>query len=127
LSSLERCTEADTLSTAVESWLILRSLRTLPLRITRQATTAAALAQWLASLTRAAPGSTLDGPSGVIEEVWHGTLQKNASSLIGEGKQMSMGSACFAFTTTKPIYAEWLGHVLKLFVVSLCFSSDVDQ
>lgn len=102
----------------VESWLILRSLRTLPLRITRQATTATALAQWLASLTRAAPGSSLDGLSGVIDEVWHGTLQTNASSLIGEAKQMSMGSACFAFTTTKPIYAEWLGHVLKLFVVS---------
>ncbi|ORY85385.1 Cys/Met metabolism PLP-dependent enzyme-domain-containing protein [Leucosporidium creatinivorum] len=101
---------------SMESWLILRSLRTLPLRITRQATTATALAQWLASLTRAAPGSTLDGPSGVIEEVWHGTLQKNASTLIGEGKQMSLGSACFAFSTTKPIYAEWLGHVLKLFV-----------
>lgn len=103
---------------SLEAWLVLRSLRTLSLRVTRQAKTATALAQWLTSLTRASPGSTLDGPEGVIETVWHASLQKDASALVGEGKQMSMGPATFAIQTTKPIYAEWLGHVTKLFVVS---------
>lgn len=106
----------------MEAWLILRSLRTLKIRVLRQVETATALAQWLTALTRSSPGSNLDGPEGVVKQVWHATLQEGASELVGEGKQMTRGSACFAFTTTKPIYAQWLGHVLKLFVVGVSIS-----
>lgn len=103
---------------AVDAWLLLRSLRTLAVRVPRQAESATALAQWLCSLTRATPGSSLDGPADVIEQVWHVTLQDNARELVGKGKQMEMGSACFAFTCTKPSYAKALPHALRLFTVS---------
>ncbi|KAK4054811.1 hypothetical protein OIV83_000735 [Microbotryomycetes sp. JL201] len=100
---------------SLEAWLLLRSLRTLTLRVPRQVQTATALAQWLQSLTRAAPGSNLDGPADVIDIVWHATLQSDARDLVGPNKQMTMGSACFAIQTTKDVYATHLPHSLQLF------------
>lgn len=103
---------------SLEPWLLLRSLRTLTVRVPKQAQTATALAQWLQSLTRAAPGTNLDGPSGVVDVVWHATLQDDARDLVGPGKQMEYGSACFAMCLTQPEYATRLPHVLQLFTVS---------
>ncbi|KAK4706000.1 hypothetical protein P7C70_g203, partial [Phenoliferia sp. Uapishka_3] len=100
---------------SLEAWLILRSVRTLALRVNKQSQTATALAQWLASLVRAAPGSDLDGPGGMIEKVTHTSLQNNGTPWIGEGKQMSAGPATFAFWTTKAEYAAQLPHQLGLF------------
>lgn len=86
----------------------------------RQSTTATALAQWLASLTRGIPGSELDGPADVVEHVWHASLQDDGGGKwIGEGKQMTSGPACFAILLAKKEYAEHLGHVLELFTVCL--------
>lgn len=95
-------------SGSLENWLLLRSLRTLALRVPRQSETATALAKWLAS----------SEASHVVEHVWHATLQPDATDFIGEGKQMSMGASCFAMLMRKPVYAEHLGHALKLFTVS---------
>lgn len=102
---------------SMEAWLLLRSIKTLALRVPRQAETATALAQWLCSLTRAAPGSTLDGPEGVVEQVWHVSLQADSKQFLGKGKQMEMGSACFGILLTKPEYALHLPHSLNLFTV----------
>ena len=58
---------------SMESWLLLRSLRTLHLRVPRQSENAYGLAQWLG---KAAGGRAHDGiPAGVIERVWHSSLQ----------------------------------------------------
>ncbi|KAM0793136.1 hypothetical protein ACM66B_000612 [Microbotryomycetes sp. NB124-2] len=100
---------------SLEAWLLLRSLRTLTVRVPRQVQTATALAQWLQSLTRAAPGSTLDGPADVVGIVWHATLQRDRKELVGRDMQMTMGSACFAMQTTKEVYATHLPHSLQLF------------
>ncbi|GAA5911255.1 hypothetical protein JCM6882_004077 [Rhodosporidiobolus microsporus] len=93
---------------SLDSWLLLRSLRTLTLRVRRQATTATALAQWLSSLKSA--------PNSAVEEVWHTSLQEDADELIGEGKQMAIGPACFGMLLKTGEYATNLPHQLKYFV-----------
>jgi cystathionine gamma-synthase len=61
---------------SLEQWLLLRSLRTLHLRVARQSENATALAQWLAKVAATPTGQEYDGaPGGVIEEVWHSSLQ----------------------------------------------------
>ena len=51
----------------LESWLLLRSLRTFHIRIVRQSATAAELVQWLNKVATTAEGSLFDGvPGGVI-------------------------------------------------------------
>ncbi|KAI0347397.1 cystathionine gamma-synthase [Trametopsis cervina] len=58
---------------SLEAWLLLRSLRTLHLRVARQAENAIGLVEWLA---QAAEGKAHDGiPADTIETVWHSSLQ----------------------------------------------------
>lgn len=112
---------------SLDVWLLLRSLRTLNLRITRQCKTATALAKWLNSLTEANYANSGEeagnGTKGVIHKVYHTSLQKNASDLIAEdgSKQMTSGPACFGMLLEKEIYAEYLPSRLQLFFVSLIF------
>lgn len=102
---------------SLDAWLLLRSLRTLSLRVARQSATATSLAQWLAALSRADTGTDLDGPGGVVEHVWHTSLQADARELLGEGRQMTSGPACFAILLRKAQFATHLPHKLKFFVV----------
>ncbi|CEQ43166.1 SPOSA6832_05072 [Sporobolomyces salmonicolor] len=109
---------------SLDAWLLLRSLRTLNIRVLRQSKTATALAQWLVSLTPDRySGSEDDVPVGVIEQVWHTALQSDAQDFIGPDKQMTAGPACFAMLLTKPIYAQYIPSRLSLFVVSSALSS----
>lgn len=101
----------------LDAWLLLRSLRTLEVRVRKQSETATRLAQWLASLARADRGSDLDGPGGVVKQVWHTCLQDGREELLGEGKQMRSGPATFAFLLEEPEYATHLPHNVELFVV----------
>ncbi|GAA5921720.1 hypothetical protein JCM1841_007104 [Sporobolomyces salmonicolor] len=102
---------------SLDAWLLLRSLRTLNIRVLRQSKTATALAQWLVSLTPDRySGSEDDVPVGVIEQVWHTALQSDAQDFIGPDKQMTAGPACFAMLLTKPIYAQYIPSRLSLFV-----------
>ncbi|KAF8897441.1 Cys/Met metabolism PLP-dependent enzyme-domain-containing protein [Infundibulicybe gibba] len=103
---------------SLEAWLLLRSLRTLHLRIPRQSATATALAQWLASVASAPIGKSFDGaPSGVLEKVWHSSLQGIDSRGFDPSKQMEGGwNATFAVLFTKPEYALGFPHCLKFFV-----------
>jgi cystathionine gamma-synthase len=85
----------------LESWLLLRSLRTLHLRLPRQSATATALAKWLA----AAAGSdrAVDGiPAGIITKVWHSSLQGKDKRGFDPAKQMEGGwNATFSFKVSR--------------------------
>lgn len=103
---------------SLDAWLLLRSLRTLQVRVTKQAETATKLAQWLAALARAEPGTDLDGPGGVVQQVWHTCLQEDRAELLGEGKQMTSGPATFAILLQNELYATHLPHQLECFIAS---------
>lgn len=72
-----------------EAWLLLRSLRTLHLRVPRQSQTGTALAQWL---NLASGGNPNDGiPAGMIHLVHHSSLQKPDAQGFTPDKQMEGG------------------------------------
>ncbi|PIL37243.1 hypothetical protein GSI_00936 [Ganoderma sinense ZZ0214-1] len=100
---------------SLESWLLLRSLRTLHLRVPRQSENATGLAQWL---SKAAGGKTHDGiPAGVIEKVWHSSLQGVDARGFDPATQLEGGHpATFALFTTKEQYAALLPHTVKYFI-----------
>ena len=73
----------------LEAWLLLRSLRTLHVRVPRQSRTATAIAQWL---SLASGGNSHDGiPAGVIAVVYHSSLQKPDAQGFTPEKQMDGG------------------------------------
>lgn len=80
---------------SLEAWLLLRSLRTLHLRVPRQSKTATALAQWLKG---AAGARSFDGiPGGIVEKVWHSSFQGKDSRGFDPATQMQGGwNATFA-------------------------------
>ncbi|KAH8915517.1 cystathionine gamma-synthase [Atractiella rhizophila] len=87
---------------SMEQWLVLRSLRTLHLRVPKQAETGTKIAQWL------------NGRKDV-EKVWHASLQEGAEGLIGKGKQLEAGPACFSIFMKDKDAAARLPFALKLF------------
>ena len=82
---------------SMESWLLLRSLRTFSLRIVKQSKTATALAQWLNVLATTPEGQECDGvKGGLIAKVWHGSLQGVDADGFDPAKQNEGGwSPCF--------------------------------
>lgn len=61
---------------SLDSWLLLRSLRTLSLRVGKQSKNATELATWLDKVANTKRGKSFDGiPGGVVAHVWHGSLQ----------------------------------------------------
>jgi cystathionine gamma-synthase len=75
-----------------EAWLMLRSLRTLHLRVPRQSATATVLAGWLAQVAKAPKGETFDGvPGGLLETVYHSSLQGKDARGWEPGEQMEGG------------------------------------
>ena len=87
---------------SLEAWLVLRSIKTLDVRVRRQSETATQLARWLTS----------QAGKGVVEAVMFDV----DGPLIGEGRQMASGPACFAVMLSKPLFAEHLPHELELFM-----------
>ena len=102
----------------MEAWLLLRSLRTLHLRVPRQSTNATTLAQWLDRLAKTPEGESYDGvPGGLIVQVWHTTLQGVDGKTWSPAEQMEGGgSPCFAILLTKPEHAAVLPASLEYFV-----------
>ncbi|KAH9940579.1 cystathionine gamma-synthase [Amylocystis lapponica] len=100
---------------SLESWLLLRSLRTLHLRVPRQSETAAGLAHWL---NQAAGGRSADGiPAGLIDKVCHSSLQGKDARGFEPSSQLEGGwNPTFGMIMTKEIYARLLPHELKYFV-----------
>jgi len=61
---------------SLEAWLLLRSLKTLHLRVPRQSENATALAKWLDSVRKTPKGETFEGiPGGLISTIYHSSLQ----------------------------------------------------
>ncbi|KAG9127678.1 hypothetical protein FRC07_010903 [Ceratobasidium sp. 392] len=101
---------------SLESFLLLRSLRTLELRITRQAANGTALAQWLHKISQTPVGQSWDEvKGGVIKHVWHATLQDEADQEWIKKQMPGGGPACFALMLEDPNEARLLPHLLKLF------------
>ncbi|CAE6427151.1 unnamed protein product [Rhizoctonia solani] len=100
---------------SLESFLLLRSLRTLELRVTRQAASGEALAQWLHKISQTPAGQSWDGVrGGIVKQVWHATLQEKDQEWIK--KQMPGGGpACFTFMLENPDEARLLPYLLELF------------
>jgi cystathionine beta-lyase/cystathionine gamma-synthase len=103
---------------SLESWLLLRSLRTLHLRVPRQSASATVLAQWLNSIAKTPVGQTYDGvPGGILAQVWHSSLQGKDERGFDPAKQMQGGwNATFAILFTKTEHALQFPHNLKYFV-----------
>lgn len=118
----------------LESFLLLRSLRTLPLRVGRQAESATKLAQWLFSLTTFGSDklSPEDKASGlgegkILDWVWHPSLQPWTSAKTSFGyqlespgfdprQQMSGGlSPCFSVHFMDMKVAEQVAFVTSYF------------
>jgi len=92
---------------SMETWLLLRSLRTLSIRVKQQAATATAFAKWL-------NGSEFKS---LIKSVYHAT----AIQVLEPGQefikqQLADGPPCFGFATVDPLVAKYLPHHLDYFV-----------
>ncbi|PKI84196.1 cystathionine gamma-synthase [Malassezia vespertilionis] len=115
----------------LESYLLLRSLRTLSLRVTQQSKTAAELVKWLHSLTAGqtpdpdTPKELTDGK--VITHVWHSTLQPRSDYTTdadghpeGRGFDPSSqmpngGSPTFGMLVATETMAVYLPHEVEYF------------
>jgi cystathionine beta-lyase/cystathionine gamma-synthase len=108
------------LTGSLESWLLLRSLRTFHLRIVRQSETATALVKWLHQLASTPVGSSFEGvPGGVLSKVWHSSLQGKDGRGFEPSEQMTGGwNATFSIQLSQSNYAAWFPHSLKYFTVS---------
>ncbi|KAG6813503.1 hypothetical protein H0H92_010528 [Tricholoma furcatifolium] len=103
---------------SLEAWLLLRSLRTLHLRVPRQSETATVLAAWLQAAASTPVGQTFEGiPGGVITRVWHSSLQIKDERGFEPKQQLTGGwNPTFAILLGKPEYATHFCHLLKYFV-----------
>src|ERR1700733_5107385 len=99
------------MSGSLESWLLLRSLRTLYLRVSRQSQSATVLAKWLDHGASKPTGQYFDGiPGGLIEKVWHSSLQAKDARGFDPKSQMEGGwNATFAMMVLSPIHESRLG------------------
>ncbi|KAJ7269053.1 pyridoxal phosphate-dependent transferase [Mycena rebaudengoi] len=105
---------------SLESWLLLRSLRTLHLRLACQSETATALAQWLAHMATTPAGAAFEGvPGGLVINVWHSSLQERDTRGWEPSAQMTGGwPATFSIQLSQPNYAAWFPHALKYFTAA---------
>ncbi|KAE9410373.1 cystathionine gamma-synthase [Gymnopus androsaceus JB14] len=110
---------------SLDAWLLLRSLRTLHLRILRQSATATALVQWLKSVESSPENSSFDGiPGGILKKVFHSSLQEVNSRGFDPSKQMEGGwSATFSILMSTPEYAKALPFLTQYFVPATSLGS----
>ena len=116
---------------SMEAYLLLRSLRTLTIRVQKQSQTATALAAWLHSLTSSNvdPQDAPFADGKLIARTYHSSLQPrfDIDDVVTKGTtpedptfdpshQMPGGHApTFAFRTTKPEYATYVPHLTSYF------------
>jgi cystathionine gamma-synthase len=100
---------------SLESWLLLRSLKTLHLRIPRQSETATALVEWLQTISKTPRGHIIDDiPGGVLTNVWHSSLQETDARGFHPKNQMTGG-----FNATFSIEVGWyLFGIIKAYSLS---------
>lgn len=90
---------------SLEAWLLLRSLKTLHLRIPRQSETATALVKWLASVSKTSMGESFEGiPGGLITRVRHSSLQGTDARGFNPENQMLGGfNATFSIEVSQSV------------------------
>jgi cystathionine gamma-synthase len=101
---------------SMESWLLLRSLRTLELRVRRSGETALALAQWLEARIAAVDATPVvekQGPARVAR-VWHCHLASHPDHAIAR-RQLHVPPYCFAMELACAEHAEHLAEHTRLF------------
>ncbi|CAG8253248.1 unnamed protein product [Penicillium salamii] len=100
----------------MESWLGVRSLRTLEVRVQRQSENATKLVSWLDACLRAtnpAPGSDEAAVQAVLENIFHASLQDGGDWLK---KQMPNGfGPVFAINMKEELFARNLPSLLHFF------------
>lgn len=97
---------------SLEPWLLMRSLRTLHLRVERQANTATRLVQWLNSSMADASHEL----HGLVHKVYHPSLESNSPLHDVAVKQMPGGfGGCFAVELSSEFVAQHLPQSLSLF------------
>lgn len=109
---------------SLEAWLLIRSLKTLQIRVVHQSDTATRLAIWLNSLTERDYRSHTDPDERkrLVHRVWHSSFQDGGKWVgfdpkTSEPRQMmGGGSPCFSFMLERAIYAKWLPYLTKVFV-----------
>jgi len=103
---------------SLESWLLLRSLRTLHLRIPRQSESATALAAWLNQFTSVPAGQEVDDvPGGLVIRVQHASLQDKTG--FDPATQLTGGyGATFAIMLRTAAQAKSLPHRLELWIAA---------
>ena len=89
-----------------ESWLLLRSLRTLKLRVTQQSNSAAYLANWLNS--KSEPSVAL------VTKVWHASLPSHPGHYIAK-RDCTGWSGVLSIELQSPLQARLLVRSLELF------------
>ena len=118
---------------SLETFLLLRSLRTMPLRVRHQSATAAHLVQFLYSLTEGqvpaehVPADIANGR--FVKQVWHSSLQprsaypeevadtqKENHTFDPKTQLPNGGSPTFGLLTAHADYAKYLPHFLSYFV-----------
>ncbi|KXS13453.1 cystathionine gamma-synthase [Gonapodya prolifera JEL478] len=98
---------------SLETTLLLRSLRTLPLRVAQQSRTATRLARWLAGAADVRPQDKK--ALAAVDRVFHTSVKGTRGHEIA-GKYMTGGhAACFAVTFKSLHHARLIVQRLKLF------------
>lgn len=120
---------------SMEAYLLLRSLRTLTVRVQKQSQTATQLAAWLHSLSPPSPSSPVAAEEApfaggkLVARTYHSSLQPRTDldDVVTKGatpedptfdpsSQMPGGHApTFAFRTAKPEYATYIPHLTSYF------------
>lgn len=107
---------------SLESWLLLRSLRTLELRVSRQCDTAAWLAGWLAGGSSPSDAGRAPGGDGellsralsFVHAVHHPSLEGSAGHVAAK-RQMRLYGSVLALELRSPKAAAALPAALRLF------------
>ena len=89
-----------------EAWLLLRSLRTLKLRVTQQSNSAAYLANWLASKSEKCLS--------IVTKVWHASLPSHPGHEIAK-RDCSGWSGVLSIELATSLQARLLVRNLELF------------
>jgi cystathionine gamma-synthase len=92
---------------SLEAWLLLRSLRTLEIRVKRQAESAFQVVRWLSSKSE----PCLE----IVSRVWHTSLPGNPGHEAAKRLLDGPGPGCFAVDFKSPHHARLMVQRLKLF------------
>lgn len=99
----------------LQVWLLMRSLRTLHLRVQRQCDTALQLASWLHGAVEGSPGCEAHPLSGLVHAVHYPGLPSSASHEVAARQMVGGFGGCFALELSTENAARELPGSLSLF------------